>query len=66
MTHQTPNSAASLNAADLILGPSLAQGRQDAVALLFGEERITFAELDAQASRVGNALQPHIAVGDRC
>lgn len=65
MTHQTPGSAASLNAADLILGPSLAQGRQDAVALLFGEERITFAELDAQASRVGNALQPHIAVGDR-
>lgn len=58
------NHAIALNAADEILEPTLARGGGD-IAILFGDRRITFGELDAQANRFSNALAPHLAFQDR-
>ncbi len=54
-----------LNAADKILGPTLASGRGDDVAILFGDSKITFNELNSDVNRFGNALRPYLARGDR-
>ncbi|HEX5864498.1 MAG TPA: AMP-binding protein [Casimicrobiaceae bacterium] len=54
-----------VNASDEILGPALTNGRGDDIAILFGDEAITFDRIDAEASRFGNALQPFLAKGDR-
>jgi hypothetical protein len=43
------NQAVALNAADELLGPTLARGRGDDIAILSGHTRMTFEELDAQA-----------------
>jgi benzoate-CoA ligase len=53
------------NASDEILGPTLAAGRGGDIAILFGDEAITFAQLDAEVNRYGNALRPHLGKGDR-
>jgi 3-hydroxybenzoate/4-hydroxybenzoate---CoA ligase len=53
------------NAADEILGPTLARGRGDDIAILFGDKKITFNELNANVNRVANALRPYLAKGDR-
>ena len=53
------------NAADEILGPTLARGRGNDIAILFGDERTTFRELDAYVNRFGNALKSFVAKGDR-
>jgi benzoate-CoA ligase len=57
--------AVALNAADEILGPTLARGGGGDIAILFGDQRITFDELDALTNRFGNALAPHLAFQDR-
>lgn len=49
------------NATDAILNPTIDSGRSDAVAILFGEHAITFAELSEAANRFGNALKPNLA-----
>jgi benzoate-CoA ligase len=53
------------NAADEILGPTLARGGAEDIAILFGDRRITFGELDSEASRFANALTPYLAFQDR-
>jgi benzoate-CoA ligase len=45
-----------MNAADLILGPALAAGRGDSLALIAGERTLTYAQLNRLANRYGNAL----------
>ena len=62
---ESESSPRLLNAADEILGPTLARGRGDDVAILFGDRQITFNELNADVSRFGNALRPYLAKGDR-
>ncbi len=57
--------SAAVNAADEILGPTLARGRGHDIAIVFGNERLTFHELNAEANRFGNALKPYTAKGDR-
>jgi benzoate-CoA ligase len=57
--------AVALNATDEILGPTLAHGRSDDIAILSGEKSITFGELEAQASRFGNALTCYLGFQDR-
>ncbi len=53
------------NASDEVLGPTLAAGRGGDIAILFRDEAITFAQLDAEVNRYGNALRPHLGKGDR-
>ena len=55
----------TVNASDEVLGPTLAAGRGGDIAILFGDEAITFARLDAEVNRFGNALRPHLGKGDR-
>ncbi len=55
----------SCNAADEILGPSLMRGQGDHVAILFGDAKITFNELNDEVNRFANALRPYLAKGDR-
>ncbi len=62
---KTANRPQLCNAADEILGPTLARGRGDDIAILFGDTKITFNELDADVNRVANALRPYLAKGDR-
>lgn len=57
--------AGTINAADEILGPSLAAGRGGDAAILFKDQTITFDDLDAAANRFGNALKPYLGKGDR-
>lgn len=57
--------AGPINASDEILGPTLAAGRGADAAILFNDDTITFAQLDAEVSRFGNALTPHLGKGDR-
>jgi benzoate-CoA ligase len=45
-----------MNAADEILGPSLAAGRGDSLALICGERTLTYDQLDRLACRFGNAM----------
>ena len=52
-----------MNGADDILGPSLAAGRGDTLALICGDRSLTYAELDRLACRFGNAM---LAAGVRC
>ena len=62
---ESGNPPTPLNAADEILGPTLARGRGDDVAILFGDIQITFNELNADVNRFGSALRPYLAKGDR-
>ena len=55
----------AINAADEILGPTLAVGRGGEPAILFKDTAITFDQLDAEANRFGNALRPYLGKGDR-
>ena len=55
----------AINAADEILGPTLAVGRGGEPAILFKNTAITFDQLDAEANRFGNALRPYLGKGDR-
>ncbi|MGZ8387765.1 MAG: DUF6455 family protein [Rhodoplanes sp.] len=55
----------TVNASDEVLGPTLAAGRRGDIAILFGDEAITFARLDAEVNRFGNALRPYLGKGDR-
>jgi 3-hydroxybenzoate/4-hydroxybenzoate---CoA ligase len=57
--------AGPINASDEILGPTLANGRGGDVAILFGDQAITFEQLDAAANRFGNALLPFLCKGER-
>jgi benzoate-CoA ligase family protein len=57
--------AATINVSDEILGPSLSAGRDGNIAILFGDQEITFAQLDAEVNRFGNALSPFLGKGDR-
>lgn len=57
--------ARAINAADEILGPTLARGRGGDAAILFGDQTITFDQLDAEVNRFGNALSPHLGAGER-
>jgi benzoate-CoA ligase family protein len=54
-----------INAADEILGPMLARGRGGDIAILFGDARITFDELNDRVNRFANALKPYLAKEDR-
>ncbi len=65
MIRATTMKADSGNAADAILGPALARGQANDVAIEFGDGRTTYAELNADANRIGNAFKPHLAKGDR-
>ena len=55
----------TVNASDEILGPTVARGRGGDIAILFGDEAITFDQLDAEVNQFGNALRPHFGKGDR-
>jgi benzoate-CoA ligase len=55
----------AVNAADEILGPTLARGRGNDIAILFRDEKISFNQLDAEVTRFGNALRLHVGKGDR-
>ena len=55
----------TVNASDEVLGPTLAAGRGGDIAILFGDEAITFDQLDAEVNRFGNALRPYLGKGDR-
>jgi benzoate-CoA ligase len=55
----------AVNAADEILGPTLVRGRGEDIAILFRDEKISFNRLDAEVTRFGNALRPHVGKGDR-
>lgn len=57
--------AVTINASDEIIGPALSAGRGSDIAILFGDQKITFAELDAEVSRFGNALRPFLGKGER-
>ncbi len=54
-----------VNAADAILEPTLARGRGEDIAILFGDAKITFNELNADVNRFANAVQPFLAKSDR-
>lgn len=45
-----------MNGADEILGPSLASGRGDLLALICGQRSLTYADLNRLACRFGNAM----------
>ena len=45
-----------MNMADVVLAPPLARGQHDDVAILCGDEAVTYAQLDERANRAGNAL----------
>ncbi len=45
-----------MNGADDILGPSLAAGRGEALALICGDRSLTYSQLDRLACRFGNAM----------
>ena len=46
----------AMNAAQVLLGPALARGLDDAPAIIFEGRAITYAELEGQASRCGHVL----------
>jgi len=54
-----------INAADAILGPTLARGHGRDIAILFGEEQLTYDALNAQVNRFGNALKSYLSKADR-
>ena len=62
---KSSSSAKLMNAADEILGPPLARGQANDIAIMFHSERITFAELNSMVNRFGNALKPYLNQGDR-
>ncbi len=62
---QTAEQATTINAVDEILGPTLSSGRGGDVAILFGDDAITFEQLDGEVNRFANALQPYLSKGDR-
>lgn len=64
MAHQQP-STDRVNASDLILGPTLGQGRREDLAILCGERAVTFGQLNESVNRLGNVLKPYLATGDR-
>ncbi|MGZ9083231.1 MAG: AMP-binding protein [Rhodoplanes sp.] len=65
MSATSEQQAGTINASDEILGPALANGRGGDIAILFGDQAITFEQLDAEANRFGNALGPFLGRGDR-
>lgn len=65
MTSAAAAPARRMNIADEVLGPSLARGQIDDIAIEFGDERISYGELNAQVNRFGNALKPYLKKGDR-
>ncbi|HKJ58470.1 MAG TPA: AMP-binding protein, partial [Halobacteriales archaeon] len=55
-----------LNVADELVDRHLREGRGDNVAIKFGDERITYAELAERVNRAGNALADlGVEPGDR-
>ncbi|MGA7453239.1 MAG: benzoate-CoA ligase family protein [Rhodoplanes sp.] len=58
-------SKAPINAADELLGPTLKCGGANNVAILFGDAKFTYGELNATANRFGNALKPNLPSGAR-
>ncbi|MEZ5786866.1 MAG: benzoate-CoA ligase family protein [Xanthobacteraceae bacterium] len=54
-----------INASDEILGPALKNGRGNDIAILFGDQAISYKQLDAEVSRFSNALRPFLEKGDR-
>lgn len=65
MSESGEQRAVTINASDEILGPTLAAGRGGDNAILFGDREITFAQLDAEVNRFGNALSPFLGKGER-
>lgn len=65
MRRESIDLVSQINAADLILGGALADGRRGDTALLYGDSRVSFAELNALANRVSNALKTRLQIGDR-
>lgn len=56
----------TMNAADEIIGRPLAQGLGEQAAILCDNRTVSFAELNADANRYGNALLARgVARGDR-
>ena len=55
----------TVNSSDEILGPALTNGRGGDIAILFGDQAITFEQLDAEVNRFSNALGPFLGRGDR-
>lgn len=58
-------SAAGLNAADALLGPTLSRGGGEEVAILFTDAAITYGALNRMANWFGNALSAHLSQGER-
>ena len=54
-----------INAADAILGPPLARGQGGDTAILFGDEELSYDQLNARVNQFGNALKPHLGPADR-
>ena len=53
---QPPSSSSAMNAADEIIGRPLAQGLGEKIAILDGDQSVSFNELNAAVNRHGNAL----------
>ncbi len=61
-----PPAAATMNACDALLGPTLAGGRGQNPALIFHDTTITYAGLEKLVNRFGNALRRGgVGRGDR-
>ena len=58
-------SEAPINAADELLGPTLARGAADDIAILFGNLEITYGTLAVAVNQLGNALKPQLPRGAR-
>lgn len=58
-------SKAQINAADELLGPTLARGAADDIAILFGDSEITYGTLAVAVNQLGNALKPQLPRGAR-
>lgn len=54
-----------MNAADEILGPTLARGAVNDIAILFGDSEIRYGTLAASVNRFGNTLKPQLPLGAR-
>jgi len=56
---------ARVNAADEILGPTLAHGAANHIAILFGDSEVPYGTLATSVNRFGNALKPQLPLGAR-
>ncbi len=60
------DACASQNACELILGSGIARAGAAAPAIIFGEQTISYGELERMVNRFGNALRSHgVGHGDR-